>query len=269
MLYSYPLKPTKSSLPSDPLELLNLIHKDTRLFVSSTTSNPEDVIPELALQFEEPLKEYLDAFQVTGENIDTALPQLFHAVVLAAIISYSDGKRPTYNPLLLNLLSSLQEIIETISLASDIHNSRELVTDEEEQKLYHKVKDTDVVIPKDYVPVLVKNYWVLLVMVYLSISKPEISLQLAENSSKSLGLDIPDEDKIWGAVYSSIFERKSASSTSSNSYEFQIYKTIRALLFASRYLVIGKSKAKYPDSYFYAKAAYFVAKVEPSSLENV
>lgn len=273
----YPYKPpsTKSKHPSDPLKLLDLINKDTRLDTGETQPQTDGsfAVPYLSV-----LAEYIDALELTEVNVDSVLKKLLYAAVLTVVASHPDkdarNNTQGYSFFLIHLLTSLHEIIEITTLATDIYNDKSNeVTSEKDKKLYRNIPEKQVILPKEYILAVIKNYWVQFVVLYFEQLRPHIDAKRIEIGATALGDKLPGKDDIWNRVHELLFdpsvhEVPEDERERKYPYECHLHKAIRAILFASRYLTTedehedgdGAETHEFGNRYFYGKAAYLMAR---------
>lgn len=211
-------------------------------------------VAAIAEKYHDVILEYTQALRVTPETVDATLRQLLHVAVLQVFPVQSGADTPgrSWGPVRLQLLASLHSIIEIGTLVTDIHNGGPATDD---GKTRRTVEAAQVVIPRDHFVVLVHNYWVLFVALYIAQSRPlsQIDAPREEATFKSYGDTVPNQDDIWAVINSLILPTvNSKNPLVAEDSDGSVFTTVRALLFASQYL--GPE-----SSYFYAKAAWIIA----------
>lgn len=255
-----------------PLVLLNLIAKDERLNSEMMAiENPDEGISRILSKYKDIIFEYTSALDITFDSFNTILRELLHSVVLVTVATHKeeDAKKgkPKYNIFFLQLLAMMQEIIEISILGSDINNekSKNVKQNLEKSKIYRNIPNSKIIIPKQQLLDLMRVFWALFIVIYIWQLRPHIDGNKIHIAVQSLGCDIPSEENIWGEIHCLLFEEELNPMLAHENhvkYDFHIYKGIRCLLFASRFLEsdLNLGTSKFENSYFFSKAAYLMAR---------
>lgn len=243
-----------SKLPANALKLLDLVTEDRRFDSGVEVMEAEDAFKFISHN-QEAVAEYVNAFPITFENLDDKLRELYHAAVLVVMTTSKDENvergAPFYSFFLLHLLTGLQSVIEIITLTSDVYN------DVEEESLLHRhIDENNILLRKDDILVLVRDYWVTFIAVYIFQLRPRIDRSRTSKAIRALeaqGVAIPAAPQIWGGIYHTLFGEAGAKEIT---YDSHVLKCVRSLLFAQEYL-----KDDFEETgYDYARMAFVMAR---------
>lgn len=269
---------TKEDLSKKLLYFLNNTRHDDRLngknsnhpgFITGFIRDNSSIIAEHTA----PIIDFIDREcynkdnSVNANKVDMVLQSFLQASIWCFADSYKEIETPLFDFFLLHLVTSVQELIEVISLSTDLHNSTNLDTSEANLPIdrcyYNHVKDEDVIITKDYIPELLKGYWVLFMGIYMYQGRSLIDI-----SRTSKTFDTYEEsgsitsENIWAKIYSLLFDPEDPSkSMPTFHYDSHSYKVIRSLLCATRFLATPGDQKQNEEVFMEcSKAAYIVAK---------
>lgn len=249
LLSTYPLPPSHKTIFMSPIDILAAIRNDTKIpTVNLDFSNPDsfsNALSEFSKTHEKILEQYVSALDVSLKNVDDTLNDILTTLLI--LVSSTTGP---FNPLFLNLLTCFQEVIEIILLASD-HTPKSDPT--------KSIAPKNVIVPKEYIPLLLRNFWVLILMTYVSQSKPKLdtvqAIETSLSSSKSINFSNDNDYGNWNYVLETLFKPKT-DNTAVDVVEYgpPVYSVVRTLLFASQYLTQNDNKQF--GSGFFVKLAY-------------